>query len=251
VVSATFEPKLELNEQNLEVTGKFSSSNDISLGTSVRDLFTQGSKIELNVNKSDRNELSGVVLAGFKNNSCAFKAKVTYPFTAKKPIKLNTEAVVHHTQTNCNIGLGVDINLEGKDVPVFTEGVVAHSSKDTQYKGFVRYGIYDGSLNWGLSFWQKINRQCNWAFDILSENSTKITYMAGTVYKVDDYTSVQGKWKLLKGPDRNDYRFGASLKQKLSPYVMATLGTDLNPRSFFGSLDGEPHSFGLEIKLQD
>jgi len=99
---------------------------------------------------------------------------------------------------------------------------------------------------------KKMSDRNTWGFDISTEdNLTKTTFTAGTEYKVDELTTVKGKWKLVKNNDKVDYRLGASLKQKLSPYVTATIGSDLNPRSFLGSIDGEPHSFGLEIKLQD
>jgi len=144
------------------------------------------------------------------------------------------------------------VSLEGPIARIFTEGVYAHTTKDSQYKAVARYDVYDSSILWGFSFFQKVSDRNLWAFDLTSEeNSTKTTFTAGTEYKYDDSTTVKGKWKLVKHNDKVDYRFGASVRQKFSPFVTATVGSDLNPRSFIGSTDGEPHSFGVEIKLQD
>jgi len=248
IITATFEPKYEFKDYNLDFTGKVTSSNDMSMGTSIRDIIPR-TKIEFNLNKSDRDGLSTALLTTYKSDFLAIKSKINYPFSPKQPIKLNFETVLHHRRSQA--GLGVDINYEGNIAHVFTEGVLAHTTRDSQYKGLVRYDVYNGALNLGFSFWQKISERCNWALDLFSENSMKTTFTAGTEYKVDEASSVKGKWKLVKTADRIDYRIAASIKQKLSPYVTFILSSDLNPRSFIGGADGEPHSFGLEIKLQD
>jgi hypothetical protein len=252
VVTAVFEPKYELKDPKVEISSKVSTANDFTVGTTVRDLIGSGSKFEINATTSDKDGFNGVAAASYKNDTVAIKGKVTYPFTPKKPIKITSEAVYHHSGFGTNLGVGVDVSLEENIARIFTEGVLSHSSKDAQYKGSVRYDVYDATLLYGLSFFQKISDRNSWAFDISAEdNLSKSTFTAGTEYKVDELTTVKGKWKLVKNNDKLDYRLGASLKQKVSHYVTLTVGSDLNPRSFLGSADGEPHSFGLEIKFQD
>jgi len=251
VVTAAFEPKYELKEHNLEFTGKVSTTNDITVGTSVRDLIGSGSKVEINVTKSDR-DINGVASASYRSELLALKGKFTYPVTPKKPIKINAEAVWHHGGSNSSYGGGLDVNLEGDIARIFAEGVFTHSAKDSQYKGLLRYDVYDSTVLWGVSFWQRVSDRQHLAFDLTSEdNASKTTFTTGTEYKVDDSTTVKGKWKLIKQNDRVDYRLGLSLKQKLSTFVTATLGSDLNPRSFLGSGEGDPNSYGIEIKFQD
>jgi len=252
VVTISFEPKYEVKEHNLELTSKFSTANDFSVGTTVKDLIGNGSKVELSVSKSEKDGFNGIALASYKSEPFALKGKVTYPLVPKRPIKLNTEAVVHLAGYNSNVGVGVDVSLEGEIARINTEGVLSHNTKDSQFKATARYDVYNSSLLWGFSFFQKVSEHNNWTFDLTSEeNSSKNTFTVGSDYKVNDHTSVKGKWKLVKEKDKVDYRFGASIKQKLSPCVTATLGSDLNPRSFIGSNEGDPHTFGLEIKLQD
>jgi hypothetical protein len=252
IVSAAFEPKYEIKEKNVEFTGKFTSGHDFTGGSSCRDLIVRGSKLELNVTRSDKDGINGVALASFKNEGVAVKGKIAYPFTPKKPIKLFAELVLHHFSSNSNVGVGAEVCLEGDTAHIYGEAVMAHTANDSQYKGLLRYDVYDNSLNCGLSFWQRFNDKTSWAFDILSEDwSAKTTFTAGSEYKATDSCSVKGKWKVSKNNERVDYRFGASVRHKLSPYVTATLGADLNPRSFLGSLDGDANSFGLELKLQD
>jgi len=252
VVTAAFEPKYELKEHNLEFTGKLSTTNDITVGTSVRDLVGSGSKVEINVTKSDRDGINGVASASYRSELLALKGKFTYPVTPKRPIKINAEAVWHHGGSNSSYGGGLDVNLEGDIARIFAEGVFTHSAKDSQYKGLLRYDVYDSTVLWGVSFWQRVSDRQHLAFDLTSEdNASKTTFTTGTEYKVDDKTTVKGKWKLIKQNDRVDYRLGVSLKQKLSTFVTATLGSDLNPRSFLGSGEGDPNSYGIEIKFQD
>jgi len=252
IVSAAFEPKYDWKDQNLEFTGKFTSGHDVTVGSSVRDLLGQGSKIELNASLLGRDGMNGGVIASYKNDILALKAKAIYPLTPKKPLKVSAETVLHHSGSNSNVGLGVDVCLEGDTVKIFGESVLSHTAPDAQYKAHLRYDVYDSSLNGGLSFWQRFSEKSSWAFDILSEEwATRTTFTAGSEYKCSDACSFKGKWKVTKNSDKTDYRFGASLKYKVSPHVIATIGSDLNPRSFLGSLDGEPHSFGLELKLQE
>jgi len=256
LVSATFDPKYEVKEHNLEFNGKLTSSYDLNVGASVRDFVGHGSKVELNLSRSERDGLHGISILSYKSDLVAVKGKFTYPLTPKKPTKVNSEIVLHHGGSHSNVGVGVDIILEDNIAQIFTEAVVAHTDKDTQYKGFARYDVYESKFNCGFSLWQKWSERCNWAFDILLEDYfAKTSFTAGSECKCDDSTTVKGKWKVTKTKDRLDYRVGASLKQKVSPHIIATLGADLNPRSFFvvgqTTGDGEPHSFGLDIKFQE
>jgi hypothetical protein len=239
-------------KKNCEFTGKITSGHDLSIGGSCKDLIVSGSKLEVNVTRSDKDGLNGVLTASFKNDGVALKGKAIYPFTPKKPVKVNAELVLHHS-SDSNLGAGAEVSLEGDTAHIYADGVVSHSAKDSQYKGLLRYDVYNSNLNWGLSFFQKFNSYSSWAFDILSEEwATKTTFTAGSEYKANDSCSVKGKWKVIKNNDKVDYRFGASVKHKLSPFVTAIIGADLNPRSFLGNnTDGDPPSFGFEIKLQD
>lgn len=110
--------------------------------------------------------------------------------------------------------------------------------------------MYESSVLWGLSYFQKISPKTNWALDITTEGPGKSTFSVGADHKVDDFTALKGKW-ILKQTDKTDYRFGVALRQKITPFVTATFGADLNPRNFLGSTEGDAHSFGLELKLQD
>jgi len=252
LVTASFEPKYEIKEHKVEFTGKLSTGSEVNVGTSVRDLLGSGSKIEVNFTQSDRDGANLVGVASILQHSFGVKGKVTYPITPKKPIKINGEVVAHHTGTNSNVGAGVDLSLEGDVARIYAEGVVSHSAVTSAYKGQVRYDVYESSLLWSLSFWQRVNAYNTWAFNITSEdNANKTTFTTGTEYRAAEDTSVKGKWKLVKHGDRVDYRVGASLKQRLTDHVTITLGSDLNPRSFIGSGDGDTNSFGLEIKFQD
>jgi hypothetical protein len=251
IVTAGFEPKYEIKQHNLELNGKLASTNDFSVGSSVRDVIGEGSKLEVNLTRTDRDGLNGSATASYQSEAVAVKTKLIYPLSPNKATKLNSEVVYHHRASNINIGVGVDLTVE-EAAHIYPVAVMGLSINDTQYKGFVRYDLYSSYLNWGFSYWQKLSNTCRFAIDIFSEdNSAKTSFNTGYECKVDDNTTVKGKCKVSKTKDRLDYRVGASLKQKLSPSVIAIIGADLNPRSFLGSSDGEPHSFGLEIKFQD
>jgi len=153
IVTAAYEPKFEIKEHKLEVTGKFTPANDITVGSSVRDVIVNGSKLELSVSRSEKDGITGVVGSSFKNEALALKGKLSYPLVPKTPTKLTTEAVYHHSGSNSDLGLGLEVTLE-EAAHIFPELVIAHSSTDTQYKGLVRYDLSKGSLNWGISICQ-------------------------------------------------------------------------------------------------
>jgi hypothetical protein len=247
-VSAAFEPKFEWRKQNMEFSGKLTSLSDYSGGVIAKDLLGPSSKVELTLNQSDRDGLSTIGLASYKTAKLALKGRISYPFSIKKqPVKINAE-IVGKLQ-DFNVGAGVTVNLEGDVARINTEGVLAYDVHDSQYKTRLGYDIFDGSLLCGLSFFQKFSSKTNWGLDITSEeNFSKTSFIVGVEQKLDDFTVLKGKW-LLRQTEKTDWRFGVSLKQKVSPYVTATLGADLNPRAFLGSTDGDPHTFGLEIKI--
>jgi hypothetical protein len=254
VVSAVFEPKYEWKEQNLEFTSKFSTTSELSGGVSAKDIFTTGTKVDIIANRNERDGLSGVFGGAYRNDSVSFKGKLSYPFAPKKPIKANVEGVFQVVD-NTNVGVGVDVTLEGETARIKTDAVVAYTTKENQFKGLLRYDVYESSILWGLSYFQRINPRTNWALDITSESATdgpvKTAFSVGSDHKVDDFTSLKGKWVLKQNDKGTDYRFGVALRQKVTPFVTAIFGADLNPRNFLGSTEGEAHSFGFELKLQD
>jgi len=253
VVSAVFEPKYEWREHNLEFTSKFSTTSELSGGVSAKDIFTTGTKIDITANRSERDGLSGVFGGAYRNESFSFKGKLSYPFAPKKPIKSTVEGVFQ-VVANTNVGVGVDVTLEGEVARIRTDAVIAYTTLQNQFKGLLRYDVYESSVLWGLSYFQRISPRTNWAIDITTDNvpgtPAKSSFSVGADHKIDDFTSVKGKW-ILKQTDKTDYRFGVALRQRVTPFVTATFGTDLNPRNFLGSTEGEPHSFGFELKLQD
>jgi len=253
VVTAVLEPKYEIND--IEFTAKCSSTTDITVGSSVRNILAQGTKFELSVTRPEKDPINVVAQGSYKNDYLAVKGKWTNYFIPKNPLKflVNSEAVFHHSGSNSNVGLGVDVNYDERSTQVFAEAVLSHSAVDTQYKGLARYDVNGSKWNLGLSLWHKWTDICNLAFSVLlDDNSSKISVITGCEYKVADSTTLKGKWNVVHSNDRLDYRIGASIKQKVSPNIIATLGTDLNPRAMVGvSNDGDPHSFGLEIKFQE
>jgi len=249
VVSAVFEPKYEWKEHNLEFTSKFSTTSELSGGVSVRDIFTKGTKIDITANRNERDGLSGVFGGAYRNEHFSFKGKLSYPFAPKKPIKANVEGVFQ-VVANTNVGVGVDVTLEGEVARIKTDAVVAYTAKEGQFKGLFRYDVYDSTVLWGLSYFQRVSPRTNWALDITTEGPAKSTFAVGTDHKLDDFTAFKGKW-ILKQTDKTDYRFGVALRQRITPFVTAIFGADLNPRNFLGSTEGDAHTFGLELKLQD
>jgi len=249
VVSAVFEPKYEWREHNLEFTSKFSTTSELSGGVSAKDIITKGTKVEITANRNERDGLSGVFGGAFRNEHFSFKGKLTYPFAPKKPIKAAVEGVFQ-VVANTNAGVGVDVTLEGEVARIKTDAVIAYTTKENQFKGLLRYDVYESTVLWGLSYFQKISNKTNWAIDITSEGPAKSAFSVGADHIVDEFTALKGKW-VLKQTDKTDYRFGVALRQKITPFVTATFGADINPRNFLGSTEGDAHSFGLDLKLQD
>jgi len=56
---------------------------------------------------------------------------------------------------------------------------------------------------------------------------------------------------MTESSKQSELRAGLGVKQKINPHVSATIGADLNFRNLLGDPIGDPHSFGLEVKLTD
>jgi len=122
----------------------------------------------------------------------------------------------------------------------------------------VARGTYESKTEtnlWGISFFNRISEYARLAIDFDADHAwTRGPICSvGGEYRSDDATTLKAKWSVNgTAPSKlPEMRLGLSAKQKLSPFITATLGTDLNIRSLTGESIGDAHSFGLELKFQE
>jgi len=260
IVSAVIEPKYEWKDPNLEFTAKLATTNEFSAGFSAKDLVLQGSKVEVNGSHSDRDGDAAQLVGSYKSPGIAAKVSVGYPFGSvgpkkeKKPLKINGEVVIQYP-TNVFLASSVAVDLDTENTSLKGDGVVGYSQDQWQVTARGSHDRKTDATFWGLSFFHKVSDGAKWSLDFDADQAWVRGPIAsvGGEYKLDDATTVKGKWaiKLTEQSKQSEMRLGLAARQKVSPYFTLTLGTDLNVRSLLGDSIGEPHSFGAEIKLQE
>jgi len=255
IISAVFEPKHELKKHNLEFTSKISTLNEFTAGLSAKDLGTQGVKVDITGTQSERDGTGAQVAASYKNELVATKVGLTYPLPSgkkdRKPLKINADLVlnVYKFLLGTNIALDLDEKTSWKG-----EGIISYSESSYQVTARGSHEQKTAQTLWGLSFFHKVSDRTKWALDVEADQAwlKPVASVAGE-YQLDATTTVKGKWavRLTDTSKQTELRAGVGIKQKVTPYVTATLGTDLNFRNLLGETIGDPHSFGLEVKLSD
>jgi len=259
IISAVVEPKFEWKEQNVEFTGKLSTSNDFNLGFSVKDLAIHGSKIEVTSSQSDKDGIAAQITGSYKDDRVAAKVGVAYPISLvgvkkeKKPIKLNGELVLHHP-SRAFIGTNVSVDLDASK-SVIGEGVIGYSQDHWRVVARGNYESKTETTLWGVSFFNRVSEFFSMSADFEADqawNRGPICSVGGE-YRADGASTLKAKWSVNgTAPSKlPEMRLGLSAKQKLSPFVTATLGADLNIRSLMGESIGDAHSFGFELKFQE
>jgi len=149
----------------------------------------------------------------------------------------------------------VVVDVDSENTSMKGDGIVGYSQDQWQ---FTARGSHDRKSDitlWGLSFFHKVSDGVKWALDFDADQAWIRGPIAsvGGEYKLDDSTTIKGKWavKLTEQSKQTEMRVGVSARQKISPFISVTLGSDLNVRNLLGDSIGDAHSFGFELKAQD
>jgi len=262
-VEAIFEPKFELKERKLELTGKLTTTQVFEIGASLKDLVADGSKISFNGVSDDR---AGPGLKGelsFKNLIVAVKGSAQYPFREDKSVKMNTGAVFRYQQFLLGVEINADLlnthqKTEKKSPGFLWNALFAYHTPTRCMNGFINNKAGEGAdakpqSILGLGWYQKVTEALKFGVQFsLDQNLTQgPACIVGGEYKFDGSTTLKGKFgvKVDKPEKHPEFRLGLSGIQSISPYLTATLGADINVRSLLGNPLGENHSFGLELKF--
>jgi len=256
IVSAVFEPKFEWKKNNLEFNGKFSTQNEFSGGLSVKDIASVGTKVDLTLSQNERDGTNAQVSASYKTELFASKLGLTYPFPTggkkdNKPLKINGELVfqIYKFLVGTNIAFDIEEKVSWKG-----EGQVNYSNSSYQVTARGSREQKSDQFLWGFSFFKNISPSTKLAIDLETDPAVlRPTASVAGECQLDDATTVKGKWsvKLAETSKQAELRAGLGLKQKVNPHFTAILGADLNFRNLLGDVIGDPHSFGVEIKLSD
>jgi len=256
-VDAVIEPKYEWKEKNVEISGKLSTTNEYSANVVVKDLI-KGSKIEFSGTSNEKSSTSKIVLS-HKTDPAAAKITVTFPLDLspkKSQTKINGDVVIQYPD---NFFVGGNVSLDVNEKMGFkVEGVVGFTQNQLQVTGRGSYAPPPSSrenstILWGASLFHKISENFKWALDFDTDHALK-RGPVGVIacdYKVDNFTSVKGKCSVTN-LSKPEARVALSAKQKVNSYLALSLGADLNVRNILsGDATEGPHSFGVEIKLQE
>eukprot|EP01123_Difflugia_compressa_P006769 TRINITY_DN19136_c0_g1_i1.p1 TRINITY_DN19136_c0_g1~~TRINITY_DN19136_c0_g1_i1.p1 ORF type:complete len:311 (-),score=58.06 TRINITY_DN19136_c0_g1_i1:81-1013(-) len=253
VISASVEPKFEWKDKNVELSTKFTSSNDLS-GTLLLKNLSFLPKYELSVTgtQSEREGTSVEFIGSLLHSKIGTKGSFLYPVSSvgKKPIKGSAELTGYYK--NWFTGLRVVLNTDNLTAPK-VEGLVSFNNNPIEVSGGVTHDLKEETTSAQLSFYHKYRSDVKYAAEFnVDVASTKTSANLAGEYKLDDSTTLKAKW-VLKPTDLSEqpqFRLVGSVKQQISPVLTSTIGVDLNVTTFFGESTGDAHSFGLDIKFQ-
>jgi len=247
VVGAAFEPKLDINS-NLEVSGKITSNREVTGTIAARDILGAGTKLEVSVLASGDSIAASPTLT-YKNHNVAVKSKITYPIAGKSSDVKLTADVGFYT-SDFHGGIGASVVTDPTNTLILLDGVASYTVKKSQFLARAVHGVGTDRVSLGLSVLHHYDLFTKIAGDVQTDTTLeRINVSAGGEYRVDRSTTLKGKVVYKQNKKDTDLRTALALKQQISPSLLATVGTDLNTRAFFGNETGEPHSFGVEFKL--
>jgi len=259
VVSAVVEPKYEWKEKNMEFSAKLSTANEFSGTLAYKDAFIRGSKLEFCGTQTERDGIGAQVTASHKTDVLASKVSVTYPVGQpnkkdKNPIKLVSEVVLQYPK-NLLFGTLVSVGVDSENSTFKAEGLVSYTQGDVQVSARGSHDRKTGDNIFGTSFFHLYSPKLKYSmdFDIDQANVRGPIAAVAAEYKLDDSTSLKGKYAVKVNPQskQSEMRIGLAARQKISPYFTTTFGADLNLSNLLGSSIGDAHTFGMELKLQD
>jgi len=114
------EPKLECKSRNVEFNGKISTASDYSLGLSVKDLLTKGSKLDITGAQNEKDGSTIKIAPSYKSDFFSSQFGVGVPVSiappqkkSTKPTKINGELVLQypdHLYWGVNVLVDMDSN---------------------------------------------------------------------------------------------------------------------------------------------
>jgi len=248
-VEISVESKKLLNlKPNLELTAKLNSNQDWEVGFSSSEF---GPKI------------------GVTASSVDFKGKFTYlsssfstilgfiyphKFTKKTP-KLTSEFIVRYPE---HLFFGAEGSYEIETGTLNGNASISYFGlSGFQPRAFMQSKVkfqeeeVDQEVIVGVSWHQIISPYLKFGtqFEVSSKNVSPSTTVGGE-YKINDDQTIKGKISVKPSGKHSKMRFGLGTKKKISNYATIIIGSDLDAHSLLGkNFDGEPHSFGFEIKF--
>jgi len=266
-VVGSVEPKFECKQYNLEVNSKLSTTNNYESELVFKDLGTAGTKVSFKGKQEAENGLTTVGNVSFKNENVAVKGSATYPFSANRPLKLNLNTVFHYSKFL--LGLNADYDAQYQKEDKFDKLVEVEPS--TTVNGTIAYlgDTYETHLSvknfpaykgprdnqFALGWYQKLSSSVKYGLGFsLDQSQTKGPQaVVGGEYKLDDYTSLKGKFEVKSDysvdSDLFEFRVGLGATQRINSRLTTTVGADVNVRKLLGTNIGADPSFGFEAKF--
>jgi len=273
-LSAEVEPKFKVD--NLEFSGKLSTSGEFEGGLSIENFASPGVKVSGTAIQSDTDGNSVKGSALYKNEHVHVKGGLKFPFS-KNATHANFTGELSLRRDSLHGGVDIKYDhpfpaIEGKELNSerrlisFKGGylskeqqvVASIESQVNKDKKTVDKAPYLSILN--VFYLYSISDILKFGFGAsLEKQNLKGTEVhAATEYKVDKDTLVKSKFSFVHSqvPDNREFRISLAAKQNVSEHVNVTVGADINARALIGTPgkntlgNTKPHSFGFEIKFQ-
>jgi len=261
-VNLTIEPeyKTALGDNQVSFKGKWTSGDELEGSASVADLITPGTEVKgwfargPNA-KTKEVEAKGGVQCSFANDTFNVNVKTDHPSDFSKH-KIDATIVAHAPQ---NIYWGVNLQFahtpkkdseDDKKAAAAVYGRLHYAQPNGKGSVTVAYEpdakSKDDVKVPQLSFtWFQKYDDMNFATSFVIPPAKSPYAVVVTDQKYDSSTSVKSKFTI-----GTENRVGVAYTHTMNPYMVGTVGIDLNANKLVGGSGGGDHAFGFEVKLK-
>jgi len=211
-------------------------------------LGQKGSKVYVKGIHEEGNT-SGEVGLEYKDKKVALNGSVSKPLK-EGFFKVLGAGVIKHN----NFSVGGDVEYEHSE-----KGVLRYSAKGQYDKDDSTFCLFFNDIlkpkkenekpkkELGFSYFFKIRSDLNGALDFKADENKDTELRVGSSLKVDSNTTVKSRMVVK---NKQDFRVGLVLKQKITPTAKVAISTDLDTKSLFE--DGEnKHRFNFALTFGD
>jgi len=268
-VTLTVEPeyKTKLGDNAVSFKGKWTSADEVEGSATISDLVQPGSELKGwfasgQNDKTKKAEVKAGIEVGYSNDTFNFKLKTDSPSDLGSH-KVDA-SLVTHAPHNVYWGVNVQFAHHGAkkgDPAASTNDELATSS--LLFQGRLHCVSDDGKSSFTLGY----------ETDPKSKDEKKVPQVAMTWYQKHDDASFATSFVVPPGKtptasvaadkkhDANssckskitlggENRVAFAYTQTMNPYMVGTVGLDLNANKLVGGSGGGDHTFGFEVKLK-
>lgn len=217
-IIGTVKPKISMKDHNIDISGEFTTKQDLKIEVSGQDHFAKGLKAFTSINQK-KGEIFGAIGTEYKHEL------VTLNTTVDIGKKTGPSIAIASAFGNNGLSFGASTTylvskstLDGLEVV----GSARFPEADISVFGRVKSGDKKDIQEVGLSYFHEINPSLAFGAEAQLNLATKNPdLVAGIQYKVHSDTIIKGKFS-------NAGNLGVSFQQKLNKNTKFTLSSNLD-----------------------